>query len=495
MDKPRILIIDDDPVVRDVLSQIVDSLGFCSDVAVDGIEGLKKLNNTKYDLIFTDLNMPKMDGLEFLREVKSISPLTPVAIITGYPTLEDAVDAIREGAKDFITKPFKSEQIKTTIERLLRERMLLRGISSGGNTVAVNELYKEVVKRLEEIAILQSVSTELDELYDNNEIYDRIVFMASRLLTANEVCFGILSNGYLRIKSATGRTKKEIPVAGSVLEKVIKEKEYHIIPSGETNPFTDAELTTELLLIPLITNNEVFGLLSITNKIEAVNFTEDEIYLAITFGKKVSLRIENNTLYEIFYTTLINTLKSLVVSIEARDSYTMHHSERVTNYALQICDVMKLSKEEKEIIQFGGYLHDIGKIGVKDTVLLKPSRLTEEEMDEIKRHPIIGESIIRPLRMFTSEKDLILMHHERIDGNGYPLGLTGDKIPLLVKILTVADTYDAMTSTRPYRAALSHTAAIKELQRCSGTQFDPEVVKAFLQTPVGRGGYYEIQEK
>lgn len=480
MDKPRILVVDDDNVVREVLNQIITGLGMTCELAENGKEGIERLRINPYDLILTDITMPVMAGLQFLREIKDITPFTPVAIITGYPTFENAVEAMKEGARDFIVKPFNVEKIRTTIDRLLKEKRLI------GNPFSGNEdLKKELIKRLQEIAILQSISSELDELYDNRVIYERLIEMASRLLMARDVTFGIIKNGLIRIEASTAVVKKEIPLS-TAFERVIKNKTSLLLNQGEINPFNGTPLQSQLLLIPLIINNEVFGILSISNKIDEKPFSEDEIYLAQTFGKKVALRIENNALYELFYNNLLNTLRSLIASIEARDSYTKQHSERVTNYALEIAEVMGLNTEDKESIQFGGYLHDIGKIGVRDTVLLKPGNLTEEEMAEIRLHPVIGESIVRPLKFLPAERELILHHHERFDGKGYPYGLRGDKIPLLARILAVADTYDAMTSTRPYRPAMSHEIAIEELRINAGSQFDPVVVKAFLQTKTGR---------
>ncbi len=451
------------------------------ELAENGKHAIERLRINSYDLILTDITMPVMDGLQFLREIKEITPFTPVAIITGYPTFENAVEAMKEGARDFIVKPFNVEKIKTTIDRLLKEKRLIGNPLSGKE-----DLKKELIKRLQEIAVLQSISSELDELYDNRKIYERIVEMVSRLLMARDVAFGIIKDDLLRIEAATMDVKKEVPLSGPI-ERIIKNRTYLLLSQGEKDPLNNSILKSQLLLIPLIINGEVFGVLNITNKIDNRPFSEDEIYLAQTFGKKVSLRIENNALYELFYSNLLNTLRSLIASIEARDSYTKQHSERVTHYAIEIAEVMGLNSEEKESIQFGGYLHDIGKIGVRDTVLLKQGNLTEEEMAEIRLHPVIGESIVRPLKFLPAERELILHHHERFDGRGYPLGLAGEKIPLLARILAVADTYDAMTSTRPYRPAMSHELAIKELMNNSGTQFDPLVVKAFLQTKTGKG--------
>ncbi len=473
--------VDDDPTVRNVLKEIISGLGMECHTAEDGRGAIELIASNPYDVILSDITMPVMDGLQFLREIREITPFTPVAIITGYPTFENAVNAMKEGARDFIVKPFNVEKIRTTLERLLKEKRLM-GSPQGASK---DELRRELIKKLQEIAILQSISSELDELYDNRKIYEQIVEMVSRLLRAREVAFGIIKKGFIRIENATFSTRKEIPISEPI-EVMMKNKGPLQLKRGDRDPLRGVTLEEELLLVPLILNGEVFGILSISDKIDEEPFSEDEIYLAITFAKKVSLRIENNALYELFYNNLLNTLRSLIASIEARDSYTKQHSERVTAYALQIAEVMGLKEEDKESLHFGGYLHDIGKIGVKDTVLLKKGPLTEEEIAEIRLHPVIGEGIVRPLKFLPSEREIILYHHERFDGRGYPDGLSGDRIPLLARILAVADTYDAMTSTRPYRDALSHEKTIAEIKASSGSQFDPEIVKAFLQTPIAR---------
>lgn len=493
MNKGKILIVDDDAMVRDVLSDVLRKAGgYFTDVAIDGLDGLKKVRDHEYDMVFTDLSMPGLSGIDLLKEVKRIDPTLPIVVITAYSTIENAITAMKEGARDFITKPFHIEKITSTADRILGEKRLLGNIL---NKVSYNEsielLNQELFRKLQEIAILQTISSELDLIYDNKKIYQRIVEMASTLLKVREASFGIVEKGYLRLKGVIGVTKKDIAIQDSILEKVISTKNYYLATYGESNPHTGAPLASPLLSIPLAMNEEVFGILNLSDKADGTGFSEDEVYLAITFAKKAALRIENNALYEVLYTNLVNTLKSLVMSIEARDSYTKQHSERVTAYALEIAEVMNLIEDEKDVIRFGGYLHDIGKIGVRDTVLLKPGRLTEEEKAEIKLHPVIGGNIIKPIKFLPKERELVLYHHERFDGKGYPEGLEGEKIPRIARILAVADTYDAMTSSRPYRSAKTHEFAINELKRCSNTQFDGEVVKAFLNTMTGRGRIHD----
>lgn len=489
MEKGKVLIVDDDPIVRDVLCDILGGIGGYGTVfAVDGMDGMEKLRRQDYDMVFTDLTMPRLNGMDFLREVRRSLPQVPVVVITGFSSIDNAVNAMKEGARDFITKPFKVNTVVAVADKILGERDLLKKIAAiGDKDVTLDRLNSELFKSLNEIGILQSISTELDGLFNNRDLYERLVEMATRLLMVKEASFGILDNGALRIETAVGTSARKITVHGTIFEKVVGGKKYFIAPPGEVNPHEGRTLTTSFFSIPLMMNDEVFGILSLSDKADGTTFSDYEISLALTFARKAALRIENNALYEVFYSNLVNTLKSLVISIEARDSYTKHHSERVATYALQIAELMSVGEDEKEIIRFGGYLHDIGKIGVRDTVLMKPGRLTDEEFDEIRLHPVIGDNIMKPIKFFPMERELIRHHHERFDGKGYPDGIGGEKIPLIVRILNVVDTYDAMTSSRPYRNALGHEMAIEELKRCSGTQFDGEVVQAFLQTPAGKG--------
>lgn len=489
MVKGKILIVDDDSTVRDVLSDILRKVGgYFTDVASNGAEGLEKVSNTEYDVVFTDIMMPVMNGIDFLREAKSFNPSLPFIVITGFPSIDNAINVMKEGASDFITKPFKVDSVIAVTERILSEKRILSGISTKGDyDMSIERLNSELFKRLQKIAILQSISTELESLTNNNEVYEKIVEMASRLLMVKEVSFGIVVNGILKIKKAIGARECDISIPGSIFEHVLSKRDYYIAQFGEMNPYTGTPLSSSFFSIPLTINNDIFGILNLSDKADGTSFTDDDISLALTFAKKMAQRIENNALYEVSYNNLINTLKSLIISIEARDSYTKQHSERVTFYALEIAEVMNLSPEEKDAIRFGGYLHDIGKIGVRDTILLKPGKLSEEEMAEIRLHPVIGDNIIAPLKFFPKERELIRYHHESFDGNGYPDGLAGQKIPIIARILAVADTYDALTSSRPYRTARSHEFAVEELKRCSNLQFDSDVVCAFLQTSTGKG--------
>jgi len=175
------------------------------------------------------------------------------------------------------------------------------------------------------------------------------------------------------------------------------------------------------------------------------------------------------------------SIKALMRTLSARDPYTGQHSNRVTNIALDFARSLNLPAHDLETLANAGYLHDIGKIGISDAILLKPGPLTPDERAAIETHPLIGERIVEPLGLGPQEKDLILLHHERWDGTGYPYGLEGSKIPFLCRLLSLADVFDALTSDRPYRRAFTVPQAIAEIEAQGGRQLDPDLSQSFIR--------------
>src|SRR5919201_5329785 len=174
-------------------------------------------------------------------------------------------------------------------------------------------------------------------------------------------------------------------------------------------------------------------------------------------------------------------LSMLSRAIDSRDPYTRGHSTRVTAFAEAIARRLGWDEERLEQLRVGGRLHDVGKLGVPKEVLCKRGRLDPEEFDEIRQHPTLGTKLLLRLTAFRGAFPYVLYHHERWDGKGYPTGRAGDEIPLEARVLAVADAFDAMTSDRPYRRALSHDEALAEVERCAGTQFDPEIAEIFIE--------------
>ena len=198
---------------------------------------------------------------------------------------------------------------------------------------------------------------------------------------------------------------------------------------------------------------------------------------------------------EFFKREYLNTIQALGELLELKNPYTHRHSQKVTKYAIEIAEELGLSREEIEQVKQSGLIHDIGKVGIIDAILNKPGRLTQEEFMEIKKHPLLAMKVLKHLRLLQPEMAIVVHHHERWDGTGYPDGLTGNKIPRASRILAVADSFDAMLSNRPYRNAQTIEYAVSELRRGSGTQFDPEVVEAFLSVLKQKPDIVEIDQQ
>ena len=188
----------------------------------------------------------------------------------------------------------------------------------------------------------------------------------------------------------------------------------------------------------------------------------------------------------------LDTIEILRYTVEAKDPYTRGHSDRVSEFSVLIGNKMGLDAETIHILQIGGLFHDIGKIGIPDSILLKESKLDDNEYSQIKNHPSIGAHMLGNAEIFKDIIPVVLHHHEKYDGNGYPSKLAGNDIPLVARIAAIADTFDAMTSKRTYRDALPIEVVIEEFQRCSGTQFDPEITNIFLD--ILKNDYNKIQE-
>jgi response regulator RpfG family c-di-GMP phosphodiesterase len=340
----RILIVDDDPSVRDVISVLLQEEGYECRTAAGAEEALDIAAQEAPPLVISDMKMPGRDGIWLLEAFRERFPETAVVMLTGYGDTEAAVDCLRRGAVDYLLKPPKLTDLIRAIERALAKR---------------------------------------------------------------------------RIELARKRYQKK-------LERKVRDR------------------TAEL-----------------------------------------------RSAFKDIAQTYQNTLLALVAALDAREHETSDHSQRVVKYTIAIANRLSLQGVELEELGRGALLHDVGKIGVPDAVLLKPGKLTPEEWTEMRRHPDIGHQMIQGIPFLATPAVIVLSHQERFDGGGYPRKLRGEEIHIGARIFAVADTLDAMTSDRPYRKATSFENAMAEVQRCAGSQFDPEVVRAFAD--IGVDGLRKIR--
>ena len=239
--------------------------------------------------------------------------------------------------------------------------------------------------------------------------------------------------------------------------------------------------TKNVICVPVKAKEKTIGVLEAINKLGEEAFSEEDLTVFQSLADQVAVALDNARLLAEIEELFFQTASSLADAIEKRDPYTGGHTKRVTTYSLAIGEQLNLDPNEMRWLKLAAILHDIGKIGVEDKILRKADKLDKEEYDQMKQHTLMGAEIIAHIKQLHGIIPGLKYHHEKIDGKGYPEGLADDNIPLIAKIVAVADTFDAMTSDRPYRKPLVKAEACDELRRCCGTQFDKGLVDAFIK--------------
>ncbi|MFA5808805.1 MAG: HD domain-containing phosphohydrolase [Thermoleophilia bacterium] len=348
--------------------------------------------------------------------------------------------------------------------------------------------------RLNTLTTLFQVSNTLNSSMDLGSIVDNFTESAMNALKASAVSLMMFDDktNDLVIRSISGETNgwelgigKTVDVSTYSLNGLVS----GVGPFCTTNADQVSPETVPLappgsqsiLVGRLSSRGKLMGLIVVSSLKRGAFFETESMELFVDIANQVAVAIDNAEMYKRLETTFWSTIRSLAEAIDAKDSYTRGHSDRVADYAEALARRLELEEEMLNAVRCAGYLHDTGKIGIPDAILLKPGKLTDDEYSQIMSHPILSHKIIEPVDFPYDVKPLVMHHHERIDGLGYPDGLVGDEIPLGARIIGVADAYEAMTSDRPYRKALSRTTAMEELKRCAGTQFDVELVDTFIE--------------
>ncbi|NPB09016.1 MAG: response regulator [Thermodesulfobacteria bacterium] len=465
----NVLIVDDEDVLRENLSLLISSLEGCRPFeARNGYEALDLLNKYPIDVVLLDINMPGLGGLEVLKLIRQSHFEIPVILMTSYPSLEITVEALRNGAVDFLIKPFTAKQLEQALKKIRQRKDLPKDSE-------YQQLLNLLKQKTREQTLLFTVSDRLTSSASLQELYREIINLSREFTASEEVVFYLLDLEHKKLVPEVWEGFSDKPSTidffdDNPVSKCLREGLPYLLPSLNGQK--------ALLSAPFSIKNESFGVLVLCRR---ENYTQDDLFAVNLILERAAPLAENFILYESILLNLHDALRALVKTLEAKDPYTKEHSERVTQIALLIGKEMGLSNDELESLKVAGHLHDIGKVGIKDYILLKPGRLTPEEYEIIKKHPLIGAEIVGYIGLLRQEVEIIKHHHERWDGRGYPDGLAGEDIPLLARVLAVADTYDAMTSVRPYRPPLPREAAVEEILRHAGTQFDPEVAEAFVR--------------
>jgi len=238
--------------------------------------------------------------------------------------------------------------------------------------------------------------------------------------------------------------------------------------------------TRSLICAPLIIHHKILGVIEVLNKLDSTEFNEQDLEAVSSVAATSVMAIENTRLHQTVLDAYKSTIKALTAAIDAKDPATRGHSQRVMEYTMLASTYLSFSPEEMETLEYASILHDVGKIGIDSAILMKPEPLSSDEWKIVRGHPTEGANMLREIPFLEKASELVLYHHEKYNGEGYPKGLKGDFIPIGARIITVADSFDTMTTNRPYRQAMTFEDSINELRRCIGSQFCPVAVKAFL---------------
>ena len=477
MKKKVILVVDDYSPTRNLIMEALEQEGnYEASEAENGREAIDFLQKNHCDMVITDIMMPVMNGMELLQSLREKGMQIPVIMITSKSAVDLAVSAMKSGVVDFLQKPFDIDNLLFKVDLYLREG------ETAGRTAQLEAM---ALKEEREQLSLKSYVYETVEkaVEDNDEIFQTIVELAVKIADGESCALLLYDREYKKFypKAQKGEDYgysgvNKATTLNDIFQQAVDKKDAVMIHS-DNDPF----ISPSIICAPLFIRGGVLGVLTIRKKRNAGIFTRNDLHQILSLAKRASLNLENKMLYESIYQNMTSTLMALIASIQARDHYTEEHSGRVTDSVVTIAGRMNLPEIEIKTLRIAALLHDIGKIAIPDDVLLKPGRLMAEEYEIVKSHTIKGDDILSHIPLLDDERKIVRHHHERWDGKGYPDGLSGNDIPLLARIIAVADSYDATISDRPYRRGLTFEQAIRELEENKNTQFDEQVVDIFLE--------------
>jgi response regulator RpfG family c-di-GMP phosphodiesterase len=479
----RVLIVDDEESTVAICKFALQRLGMEVETALTASEALAKVRQEAFDLAVVDWLLPDGSGMALFRMMREHLPQLVGILITGQNVADTNREALEAGFWAFLPKPFTISEFQATVERAaayiraIRERERL-----------------ELMMSLSEVAQQIATSLELEE------VLQRILHVALQQARADKVSIMLVDQSTspprLRLVAAEGLSPDllsiEVPVGEGIAGQVVITGAPLLINAQTIHQFSPSALHYQgagsALCLPLKVGNRVVGVLNLTRLTSDRPFSESDIRLYLVLAAQAALAIENAQLHQKIREGYIAALASFCKFAETLMPYRQGHSIRVGIYAKRLAEVVGLDKQEAEQLRIAALMQDLGLLKVPKEVLMKPERLTDEEWQLVKQHPIWSLEMVDPPAILTETVEAAVRHHhERFDGSGYPDGLKGEQIPLPARLLAVADTFDALCSERPYRPAYSTEQALEEMRKVAGSQLDPDLTDAFIQSVVDGG--------
>lgn len=483
-----ILTLDDDPIITSTIQAYFQRSGYRVDVENDPYQAIERVRQGNYDILLLDFLMTPICGDQVVERIREFNRDIYIILLTGHKDMVPPIQTIRTlDIQGYYEKNDRFDQLELLVESCAKSIRQLRTIRS----------YKDGLS-----AIVDSMPA-IHSLSATDRITNSILHTASSLMPCVNAVL-VLENSYYHghREPANARTFTSRAVGQDFIAPTSQEVEELLLLLQQKSSLVRGNQ----LLLPIVDRDELqVGFFSVTLKEPPKH---DQIQLMEIFIRQTSSALSNARLHGLLqdtndqlnsayaqlqssYMEMVSTIRGIV---DAKDPYTRGHSDRVSYYAVQLARQLGKDAECCERLRVAGLFHDIGKLSVPDEILMKPGRLTDEEFQVIKTHPKNGAELLSVISLFQPLIPTILSHHERIDGRGYPNALSGDEIPEEARIVAVADTFDAMTSNRQYRKALTFQQALDELERCRGTQLDSDMVDVFCRMVQDRGFWKQMQE-
>ncbi len=505
-----ILVVDDDRRVLDLLQISLSQNGYRVLTAATGEEALEMVRRDPPDLMILDLRLPKKNGYEVCAALKSSKETAhiPIVMVSATAEVDARLQGLMHGADDYLTKPFSPKELLIKVRRIF-ERLERTEVLSTKN----RELESEIARNREDLVVrnkelrfqvfsletLMELTHQLNSSLDLDSLLGTLILSVMGQLRVNSACLFLTDRreNPTRLDLSTSKGVKEeavrsiwfpfdSPFVRAVGPAGAEEARPVRLVDLEGDPMLEEEVGRLFaagftLLSPVVMKQKLTAILAVGEKVSGQEFHSSDLEMLKALSESAGIAIENARLFKDVQEAYLATVRVLVSRIEEKDPYTHGHTERVAEYAVGIARAMGFSPEEIQAIQFGAILHDIGKVHTEDHILHKAGELTDEEWRMVKAHPARGADMVRGIWFLEKAIDLVRHHHERVDGKGYPDGLKGEEISVGARIVNVADSFDAMTTDRPYRAGLSVEDAVRQMEEKAGTQFAPEVVEVLVR--------------
>ena len=513
--KRTILVVDDDRRVLDLLQISLAQNGYRVATAQTGEDGLEHVRREPPDLLILDLRLPRKNGYEVCAALKSSKDTAhiPIIMVSATAEVDARLQGLMHGADDYLTKPFSPKELLIKVRRIF-ERIERAEMLSTKN----KELESEIARNREDLVVrnkelkfqvfsletLMGLSHQLNSSLDLDALMGTLILSVVGQIRVNSACLFLTDQreNPTRLEASTFKGIKEDLVRSVRFDyDSAFVRALHPVAVEESRPLRladlegDAALEEEVgrlfaagftVVSPVVMKEKLTAILAVGEKVSGQEFHTSDLEMLRALSESASIAIDNARLFKDLQEAYLATVRMLVTRIEEKDPYTHGHTERVAAYATAIAREMGLKQDEIQTVQFGAFLHDIGKVHTESHILQKPGALTEEEWALVKAHPVRGAEMIKGVRFLEKASDMVRHHHERVDGGGYPDGLRGDQISLNARIVNLADAFDAMTTDRPYRAGLTVEQAIGQMVEKSGSQFAAEVVEVFVSA-LGEG--------